>query len=352
MANGASPGGTCLHRLQWLPGLAICIILAGAATALSDLPLLADRAVSPLIIAVVLGILVGNGLPGMLAAIPEPGFVLARGPLLRVAIVVYGFRITLADIQAVGPGAIIVSVFMVVSTLLLAYHVGRRWFRLDAASALLIGMGSSICGAAAVLGAEGVIRSRSGSVAIAVATVVVFGTAAMLSYPIFLPPVVAALDLDWDATLHGIYVGSTVHEVAQVVVAGSALGGAPVADVALITKMMRVCMLAPVLLVIGIVWHRAGNGANANGRVMIPWFAVAFLILIVIHPLFGLSNDSMERIAIADDLLLSTAMVSLGLTVRTHVIRAAGAAPLLLGALLFTYLVVGGLLINILVAWV
>lgn len=336
-------------RPEWLPGLAISALIAGAATTLTRLPLLAEQAISPLIIAILLGIAAGNGLARPFANLPEAGFALARGPLLRLAIVIYGFRITLAEMQAVGLEAVAVSGFMVLSTLLLAYHIGRRWFGLDRDSALLIGVGSSICGAAAVLGAEGVLRSRSAAVGIAVATVVVFGTMAMFLYPMLLPLLDSALALEWNATARGIYVGSTIHEVAQVLVAGSGLGGGEVARAALVTKMMRVCMLAPVLIVLAILCRRdeAHGDPSASAGIRIPWFAIAFLLLIVIHPYFGLSAATLDRIAAIDDWLLATAMVALGMSVRIQAIRAAGKRPLLLGALLFVYLVIGGLAVNL-----
>lgn len=332
----------------WLPGIAISALLAASATAASRLPLLAEHAISPLIIAILIGVVGGNAMSRSLATVPEAGFAIARGPLLRLAIVLYGFRITLTEMQTVGIEAVAISGFMVVSTLGFAYYTGR-WLGLSRDSALLIGVGSSICGAAAVLGAEGVIRSRSAAVGIAVATVVVFGTTAMFLYPVLVPAITSALALDWDATARGIYVGSTVHEVAQVLVAGSGLGGGEVERAALITKMMRVCMLAPVLLVLSLLWRQDANAAGSgSARVRIPWFAVAFLALIAIHPVFGLSDTTIEWIALVDDLLLATAMVALGMTVHVQAVRAAGKGPLLLGSLLFVYLLAGGLAINLL----
>lgn len=336
---------------QWLPGLTISILVAAAATAATTVPPLSEQAISPLLIAILVGIVGGNLMSRPLATVPEAGFALARGPLLRLAIVLYGFRITLTEMQTVGIEAIAVSGFMVVSTLGLAYYAGRRWFGLDRDSALLIGVGSSICGAAAVLGAQGVIRSRPAAVGVAVATVVVFGTAAMFLYPILVPAVTSTFGLDWTPTAQGIYVGSTVHEVAHVLVAGSGLGGDEVARAALLTKMMRVCMLAPVLLALGVLWRRGLNDGDAKpGRARIPWFAIAFLGLIVIHPSFGLTETTIERIALVDDLLLATAMAALGMSVRVRDVRATGKGPLLLGGLLFIYLLAGGLAVNLLIS--
>jgi len=332
--------------LEWMPGLAVSAGLAVIAIAVARLPALADAAVSPLIVAILAGMAAGNLLGRPLERLPASGFLAARGSLLRLAIVLYGLRISVAEMQSVGPEAIVVSVAMVTSTLLVAWFVGRRWLGLDADSALLIGAGSGICGAAAVLATEGVIGSTAEKVGVAVATVVVFGTTSMFLYPVLVPALGSLAGPGWNATAQGVYTGSTVHEVAQVLVAGSALGP-HAASAALVTKMMRVCMLAPALLVLSFAWNRGTQGAGKGVRV--PWFAVAFLALILVHPWFGLSRGVLDMLASADDVLLATAMASLGLTVRLGAIRAAGVRPMILGLVLFGYLVLGGLVVNLLV---
>jgi uncharacterized integral membrane protein (TIGR00698 family) len=349
MERSIGSRGALQVAAQGLPGLALSAVMAAAATLLARTPLLAEAAVSPLIVAILLGIAAGNLLARPLRHAPHAGFALARGAVLRLAIVLYAFRISPAEMQALGAGAIAVSVVIVCTTLLLAWYAGRRWFGLDDETAILVGAGSSICGAAAVLAADGVIGARAGKVGVAVATVVVFGTCAMLIYPVLVPLLEQAFGLQWDSLARGIYIGATVHEVAQVLVAGAGLGN-DVAEAALLTKMMRVCMLAPVLIIIGLLWARRGGGGGTAGRVRVPWFAVAFLALIGIHPLLGLSAQLTGAIAIADDFLLATAMAALGLTVRGETIRAAGTRPLLLALALFGYLVFGGLLVSILLA--
>lgn len=138
----------------------------------------------------------------------------------------------------------------------LAVLLGRRWLRLDAQSAILIGAGSAICGAAAVLASAPVVRANPDKGAVAVATVVLFGALAMFGYPLLhtLLPGLTPND-----AAYGVYVGSTVHEVAQVVVAARSVSEAAAAQ-AVIAKMMRVMMLAPFLLVLSV---RGARGAGA-----------------------------------------------------------------------------------------
>ena len=329
------------------PGLLVSAALAATALGVTRIPALAAAGVSPLVVAIVLGMLATN-LPALpRGVIPTDGFDTARGPLLRLAIVLYGFRISLGEMQAAGIDAVLASAIVVISTLLLAWYAGRRWFGLDRESALLIGAGGAICGAAAVLATQGLIRTHPARVGMAVATVVVFGTAGMFVYPLLVPAL--AQTLGWDAAAQGIYTGSTIHEVAQVLVAGTALGP-DVARVALVTKMMRVCMLAPFLLVLSVLWSRRDGAASGLRGIRVPWFALAFLALIVVHPWLALDERLLAAIAFADDLLLATAMAALGLTVRIETVRTAGVRPLLLGLMLFAYLAIGGLALNAAIA--
>ena len=113
-----------------------------------------------------------------------PGVDFAKQRLLRAGIVLFGMRITFQDIGAVGWSGALVDAMMLASTFMLALLVGRRWWGMDARSVLLIGAGSSICGAAAVLATEPVVKARGEDVAVAVATVVVFGTLAIFLYPV------------------------------------------------------------------------------------------------------------------------------------------------------------------------
>ena len=119
-----------------------------------------------------------------LQARADAGIGFAKHWLLRAGIVLFGLRITFQDIATVGWRGVAIDALMLVSTFGLAVLLGRRWLRLDAQSAILIGAGSAICGAAAVLVTAPVVRASPDKVAVAVATVVLFGTLAMFGYPL------------------------------------------------------------------------------------------------------------------------------------------------------------------------
>lgn len=149
----------------------------------------------------------------------DGGVLFAKQYLLRLGIILYGFRLTFSQIADVGISGIIIDVLTLSSTFLLACFLGQKVFGLDKHTSWLIGAGSSICGAAAVLATEPVVKAEASKVTVAVATVVIFGTVAIFLYPAIYP-----LMSQWfSPETFGIYIGSTVHEVAQVVAAGHAI---------------------------------------------------------------------------------------------------------------------------------
>ena len=335
-----------------LPGLALSAALAGAGIALGRIDWLAAHGFSALTLAIVLGMLVGNTVYPRMAAASGPGVNLSKQHLLRLGIILYGLRLTVQDIGHVGLAGVAVDALVLGSTFLLACWIGTRWLGLDRQSAMLIGAGSSICGAAAVMAAEPVVKARAEQVTVAVATVVVFGTLA-----IFLYPVLFQLNQQWQvipggANGFGLFAGSTIHEVAQVVAAARSIGP-EAADTAVIAKMVRVMMLAPFLLLLS-GWlardakRSAGSqgGKSAKGKITIPWFAFGFIAVVLFNSLQWLPAQATAIATDIDTGLLAMAMAALGLSTHFSAIRKAGAKPLLLALILFGWLLVGGALIN------
>jgi uncharacterized integral membrane protein (TIGR00698 family) len=330
-----------------IPGLALAVALAAAATGLAALPWAQQVGLSALILAIVGGMLIGNTVYRPLQAACGPGVGLAKQRLLRLGIVLFGLRLTFQDIAAVGMAGVLVDAVMLCSTFALAFWLGRRWLGLDEQSVILIGAGSSICGAAAVLATEPVLKASADKVAVAVSTVVVFGTLAMFAYPLLY-----ALARPWGPSewAYGVFAGSTVHEVAQAVAAGRAVSETA-ASSAVITKMIRVMMLAPFLLLLSAFLARRevrGSRQQPGARqpLALPWFALGFLGVAGVHSLGVLPPALVQPLVALDNLLLATAMGALGLTTHLSAIRRAGAKPLLLASVLFAWLICGGALVN------
>jgi len=306
---------------------------------------------SALTLAIILGMVVGNTVYGRAAPLAGPGVGFSKQTLLRLGIVLYGLRLTVQDIAHVGMAGVLVDAAVLASTFGIAMWMGVRCLGLDRRTAMLIGAGSSICGAAAVLATEPVVKARSEQVTVAIATVVVFGTIATFLYPaLFKLNEVWSL-LPGGAETFGVYIGSTVHEVAQVVAAGNSISTAA-ADNAVIAKMVRVMMLAPFLVGLSI-WlarhpeHHNSQAHACTGRgITIPWFAVGFIGVVLFNSLQLLPTPVKTAVLSVDSYLLAMAMASLGLTTHVGAIRKAGAKPLVLSLVLFGWLVVGGAMLN------
>ena len=232
-----------------VPGLILCGLIALIASYLGGFKIFQDHGFSVLTVAIILGMVLGNTWYKHVESSVEAGVILSKQNLLRYGIVLYGFRLTIQDIAGVGLPGIASDILVLCTTFALALFIGIKIFKLNRNSVILIGAGSSICGAAAVMAADGVVDAKADQVSVAVSTVVVFGSVA-----IFLYPCLYQLNLNWSlistgSNAFGIYAGSTIHEVAQVVAAGRSIN-ADVANAAVITKMVRVMMLAPFLLML------------------------------------------------------------------------------------------------------
>ena len=349
--------------LRVIPGLVISAVLALVAIQLGSLGWLQARGMSALTVAIVLGILLGNTVYPYFAARGGEGIAFSKQTLLRAGVILYGLRLTLHDIGQVGVAGVLIDALLLSSTFALAHFLGTRFFGLDRSTSMLIGAGNAICGAAAVMATEPLLRAKAEQVTVAISTVVVFGTVAIFVYP-----ALYELNLHWQLVpavgtrAFGIYAGSTIHEVAQVFAAGRSISP-ETANTAVITKMVRVMMLAPFLIGLSGWLARdssraaaAAPGSSGSGtgrKLTIPWFAFAFVAVVVVNSFAFLPKSFVGSAIDLDTFLLAMAMGALGLTTHLSAIRKAGLKPLLLGAILFAWLMGGGALINILVeGWV
>jgi uncharacterized integral membrane protein (TIGR00698 family) len=326
------------------PGLAIVVGISVAAFLLARVPSLATAGLSALTLAIIIGATLGNVAHHRLAGPATlPGLQFAQKTLLRIGVALYGLNLSLAQIIHVGPAAIVVDLFVVTSTILVGWWIGYRWLRMDRETVLLASSGSAICGAAAVIAAESVLGAAPHKTAAAVGQVVLFGSIAMLVYPLLF----GVLGVDREP--FGTYVGSTVHEVAQVVAIGKTIGGAT-AENAVIVKMIRVMLLAPFLIVLGRFVPRSQGATPARvPPPRLPAFAIWFIVIALVHPYLGIPEPALKALRSLDIYLLAAAMAALGLDTTIQKLRVAGREALVLGAILFAYLIIGGGIANLLV---
>ncbi|MFP2423469.1 YeiH family protein [Pseudescherichia vulneris] len=332
------------HSLgHFVPGLALTALITSVALWTGSIPAIAGAGFSALTMAILLGMVLGNTVYPKIWQRCDGGVLFAKQHLLRLGIILYGFRLTFSQIADVGFSGIAIDVLTLTSTFLLAAFLGQKVFGLDKHTSWLIGAGSSICGAAAVLATEPVLKAESSKVTVAVATVVIFGTIAIFLYPAMYP----VLAHWFSPETYGIYIGSTMHEVAQVVAAGHAIS--PEAEnAAVIAKMLRVMMLAPFLLILAArVKQLAPAGSGEKSKITIPWFAILFIVVAIFNSFHLLPKAVVDMLVTLDTVLLAMAMAALGLTTHVSALKKAGAKPLLMALVLFAWLIVGGGMINV-----
>ena len=326
-------------RSSMLHGVLLITLFSCAAFYIGDMDFVKSLSLSPMIVGIVLGMLYANSLRNNLPDTWVPGIQFCSKRVLRFGIILYGFRLTFQNVLDVGLPAILIDAIVVTLTICGGVLVGKL-LKMDKDIALLASVGSGICGAAAVLGAESAIKAKPYKTAVAVSTVVIFGTLAMFVYPVLYRNGV----FDLNPQQMGIYTGSTVHEVDHVVGAGNAMGP-EVSNSAIIVKMIRVMMLVPVLLVISFFMMRAamksGEGSS-RGKINMPWFAILFLVVIAFNSFDLLPAGLVDFINTFDTFLLTMAMTALGAETSIDKFRKAGFKPFVLAFILFIWLMGGG----------
>lgn len=331
-----------------LNGVFFAGLFSLAAYEIASIPLLKQLAISPLIVGIVLGAFYANTLGKTLPKEWVPGVNFCTKKILRLAIIFYGVRVSIQDFLQVGISGAISSIFIVITTFALGIFLGQKVFRLDRDVSILTAGGSAICGAAAVLAVEDVLKAKSYKSALAVSTVVLFGTLGM-----FLAPLAYRFDLlPFDDGGMGIYIGATLHEVAHVAAAGQAVSEA-VAKNAVIVKMIRVIMLVPALLCIGAIAkpqivETSGESettatTSKKSKILIPWFAILFLVVIVLNSLLKPSESIVNFINTLDTFGLTMAMTALGMETNASKFEGVGMKPIYLGIVLWAWLIFGGI---------
>ena len=259
-----------------LPGLLVALVLglvAGwVAGGLGD-PL----ARNPVLVAMLLGLLMGNtlGCPESL----KPGLVFVRRYLLRFAIVLVGFRVTATLMVDLGWAPILIATSELVLVLVVLYWAAVRLLRMDRDLALLVAIGSAVCGAAAILAAASTARLRADKAALAVTMITLAGTVALLTYPVaFLGGMLPGLDDD----AYGIFVGASIYELAQVYGASYAVSELAL-NTATLVKLVKVLLLFPLLFLLAWWWRRRGHAETDTSKVAFPWFVLGFVAVMLFN---------------------------------------------------------------------
>ncbi|WFP66114.1 YeiH family protein [Mesorhizobium sp. WSM4904] len=281
---------------------------------------------SPMILAVVAGMVYSNviGTP----AHAKAGIAFAQRRLLRFAIVLLGFQLTLGQVAGIGLGGVGIVAATLGATFLFTVALGRL-IGVDAKLAQLIAAGTSICGASAIVATNIVADARDEDVTYAVAAITLFGTVAMLGFPLLAP----LFGLDQHA--FGLWAGASIHEVAQVIGAGFQ-NGTQAGETATVAKLTRVAMLAPMVIALGLMARRGSTEVSAKPPM--PWFVVAFVAVVALNSLVAIPAQVHSAIALAAQVLLTMGLAAMGLQADISQLRSRGLRPLMLAFSAFLFI--------------
>lgn len=317
-----------------MPGLLLTLGIAGVALLLHGLPQF--HLLSALILAALLGALVRNTGFVPTACAPGQAFVLRR--VLRAAIVLLGFQISLGQALAIGGTGLLVVGFAVATTFAATLWLGRR-MGLDPRFVCLIAAGTAVCGASAVVAANTVAEAPEEDVAFAIACVTLLGTASIFLYP----PLAAAAGLT--ARQYGLWSGGSIHEVAQVVAAAFQRGDLA-GHLGTVTKLCRVALLAPLVAVLAL--RRSASDAE-RVRTPPPWFLAGFVGVIAVNSAVHLPSGVTQGVATATTLMMAMALAAMGMATDLRMVIARGPRPLLLAVAAWLFVM---LTVLALVTWV
>lgn len=295
----------------WPGLLVIAALVAGAMTAGALTPL-----ASPLLWALLLGVMAAPVAGSRAAA--APGVQFSSGVLLRWGVALIGLRVSAGDIAAVGLEGVVLVVGTVAVTMVSTIWLGRA-LGVAPKLGLLIATGTAICGASAIVATNSAIRARREDVAYAMATITFFGSVAMLA----LPELGSLLGLSEDE--RGMWIGASVHEVAQVAVSGAAVSATALA-LATLVKLARVVMLAPTVALVALAVR---GEANAGPR--LPGFVLVFLAFVALRSVVALPDPILDAAVATSTCLLAAGLASVGLGIRVGPLREAGIRPFVLG---------------------
>lgn len=320
--DGGTPrwGLACALQARW-PGALLCAVIAMAASFVARLHG-GPQLVYALLFGVSFHFLHDD-------AKIRPGIELCTGIVLRLGVALLGARITIAQIAALGWSTALIVIGCVLSTILGGIWLARR-LGLSTTQGLLSGGATAICGASAALAISAVLprsREQERFTLLVVVSVTSLSTIAMLLYPLL------AHALHLSPALAGLFIGGSIHDVAQVVGAGY-LMGQETGDAATIVKLFRVSMLALVVIAVSAAYRGRrppdGGAGPAPRMALVPWFLWVFLALVAVHSLHGIPDVAQPLIGDVSRGCLIVAIAALGVKTSFQMLFETGWRPFVL----------------------
>lgn len=315
-----------------LPGLLLAALIAVISQFLESIIVIGGQnPISGVIIAILLGLLVKNTIK--IPTVFLPGIRFSLQKVLKLAIILLGLSLSFTAVLKTGGDALVIIVICVTAAISMTYWIGRK-MGLTSKLAALIGIGCAICGSTAIVAAAPAIEAEDEDVTFSVATITLFGVAA-----IFLYPVIGKFLLMTDMQF-GTWSGIAIHETAQVVAAGFAYSD-PAGQIATVVKLTRTVLLAPLVLIFGVIYAKQQAGAatqKVNYIRIFPWFVVGFLALAIgrtIGDTMWVGNVQWEAFLVyakkTAKFLIVIAMAGVGLLTSFKDMKRVGIKPFIVG---------------------
>ncbi|SFD38953.1 conserved hypothetical integral membrane protein [Bacillus sp. OV194] len=310
-------------RLQWLAGIAFTFFIALLGLGLSKLP--GFDQIGPLASAILIAVVYRqvSGYPEKLRS----GIEFSAKKLLRFAIILYGLKLNIDVIFHQGLPLLVRGIGTVAFSILVMYALSK-WLKADASISLLLGIGTGVCGAAAIAAISPIVKSKEEDTAISVGIIALMGTLFSILYTV-LWPLLPLSDSDY-----GTWAGLSLHEIAHVALAGAPAGQDALA-VALLAKLGRVFLLVP-LCFIFMYWmkKRSPEKPDDNAKVEFPWFLIGFIITsligsYVLGDIIPIPSQVLDDISNLSTFILTMAMVGLGLNVSFSALKSRALRPLI-----------------------
>jgi len=315
----------------YVPGFTLIAALVALAFEINHI----QSAISPLALCVAFGFLVANLIQW--PAIAAPATKLSSKTIMRIGVALLGAQVSVASLREIGMKGVITVVVVVTFTIFGILGLSRI-FKMSGDLGLLIGVGFGVCGATAVAAIRPQTRATEEETSYAIALISLCGTLS-----IFLLPLIGhAIHLD--TREFGSWAGAAVHDVGQVVATASVWGDG--ADkYAIVVKLSRVCLLAPIVLILSIRHRRwltsQGKTETASAKIpLIPYFVLGFIAVATFHNLVDLNARLLADIVFTSKLMLGAGLVALGSGVRWKAIRAIGPRPMAMG--MIAWVIVAG----------
>ncbi|WP_462410590.1 YeiH family protein [Neobacillus sp. Marseille-QA0830] len=306
----------------WVGGMGFTFAFAAAGYVLGMLPGL--NRVGPLACSILLAVVYRQlgGYPDKLRA----GIEFSARYFLRFAIILYGLKLNMGVIFSQGFGLVLRDAGVIAFAILATVWLGK-WLKADFSLSLLLGIGTGVCGAAAIAAAAPIMKAKEEDTAMGVGIIALVGTIFSITYTIIRPL------LPLSAVEYGIWSGSSLHEIAHVALAGAPAGPDGLA-MALLAKLGRVLLLVPLCFILMYWMKRKNAGALEANKVEFPWFLVGFILMSLVGS-YGLGHwipvteGFQNGISTVTSFILSSAMVGLGLKVSLRDLRTKALRPLL-----------------------